>query len=423
MYPPIHEKPTTTYSFDRLRMLWDRYPQYHEMTTFSTLDALLEEHESYQKDFEDLREEYVSGDYERFLVQLSWSDLSYRYATMKLIEQSEGRLQTETEGANMDGLPSNPYVDAFLRQFEDIDTGRKACFLFPESFVSQFFVIAEVCREADIFRPVNSLFPDEEKVHYLAVFDKENMDTVLLMYHLLYTNTAQEVFGGYSLYDYSLSWYQTHLRQDGVVLRSPYLPDRLAKFQGNLPFHHNPVKTVHVRRNIAHILECGYLGSELEFFLSLTRVIMPFFQWWYTDLALYEEKDGLRSNWRLARTRIRTKLTAEGIIKPKWKHELSLFHAVRNRYPDTLYQYRPDWLGRQSLDLYIPSLRTAIEYQGVQHYLPVEFFGGEEALTQRQDLDRVKKELCTANSVRLIEWPYSVDPTDKNVKELLSEGV
>lgn len=405
MYPPVHEKPTFTYSCDRLRMLWERYPQYHEMTTFSTLDALLEEHESYRKDFEDLREEYVSNSYERFLVQLSWSDLAYRYETMKLIEN--------------DDLPSNPYVDAFLGQFEDIDTDRKACFLFPESFVSQFFVIAEVCRQAEVFRPVNSLFPDEEKVHYLAVFDKENMDTVLLMYHLLYTNTSQEVFGGYSLYDYSLSWYQTHLRQAGVVLRSPYLPDRLAKFQGNLPFHHNPVKTVHVRRNIEHILECGYFKSELDFFLSLTRVIMPFFQWWYTDLALYEEKDGLRANWRLARTKIRTKLTAEGIIKPKWKHELSLFHAVRRLYPDTLYQYRPDWLGRQSLDLYIPSLRTAIEYQGIQHYLPVEFFGGEEALAQRRDLDRVKKELCKANSVRLIEWPYSLDPTEKNISKML----
>ena len=405
MYPPIHEKPTITYSYDRLRMLWDRYPQYHEMTTFSTLDALLEEHESYQKDFEDLREEYISNDYERFLVQLSWSDFSYRYATMKLIEN--------------DKLLSNPYVDAFLSQFEDIDTDRKACFLFPESFVSQFFVITEVCRQAEVFRPVNSLFPDEEKVHYLAVFDKENMDTVLLMYHLLYTNTSQEVFGGYSLYDYSLSWYQTHLWQDGIVLRSPYLPDRLAKFQGNLPFHHNPVKTVHVRRNIEHILECGYFKSELDFFQSLTRVIMPFFQWWYTDLALYEEKDGLRANWRLARTKIRTKLTAEGVIKPKWKHELSLFHAVRGLYPDTLYQYRPDWLGRQSLDLYIPSLSTAIEYQGVQHYLPVDFFGGEEALSQRRDLDRVKKELCEANSVRLIEWPYSLDPTEKNVRKML----
>ena len=407
MYPPIHEKPTITYSFDRLRMLWERYPQYHEMTTFSTLDDLLEEHESYQKDFEDLREEYISNGYERFLVQLSWSDLSYRHATMKLIENDE--------------FPSNPYVDAFLSQFEDIDTDRKACFLFPESFVSQFFVITEVCRQAEVFRPVNSLFPDEEKVHYLAVFDKENMDTVLLMYHLLYTNTSQEVFGGYSLYDYSLSWYQTHLRQDGVVLRSPYLPDRLAKFQGNLPFHHNPVKTVHVRRNIEHILECGYFKSELDFFLSLTRVIMPFFQWWYTDLALYEEKDGLHANWRLARTKIRTKLTAEGVIKPKWKHELSLFHAVRRLYPDTLYQYRPDWLGRQSLDLYIPSLRTAIEYQGIQHYRPVEFFGGEEALLQRLELDLVKRQLCEENQVRLIEWPYDVEPTDRNIKKALSD--
>ena len=92
---------------------------------------------------------------------------------------------------------------------------------------------------------------------------------------------------------------------------------------------------------------------------------------------------------------------------------------MRGLYPDTLYQYRPDWLGRQSLDLYIPSLSTAIEYQGVQHYLPVEFFGGEEALSQRRDLDRVKKELCEANSVRLIEWPYSLDPTEKNVRKML----
>lgn len=80
---------------------------------------------------------------------------------------------------------------------------------------------------------------------------------------------------------------------------------------------------------------------------------MPHFEWWYRDLVLYEEKDGYRCNWRLERTRIRTKLTAEGIINPKWKHELSLFHAIRKKYPDTLYQYRPDWLGRQSLDLYI----------------------------------------------------------------------
>ncbi len=408
MYP-IHEKSPASFTFDRLDMLWERYPKHHEKTVFSTLEALLEEHESYRKDFdEEIRSEYVEKNCGRFLVNLSWSDLAYRYETRHLIENTE--------------VPErNEYAEAFMEQFRHLDTDHKACFLFPESFVSQFFVIMEVCKRAELFHPVRPMFPDEEKVHYLAVFDKGNMDDVLLMYHLLYTNTSEDLFGGYSLYDYSLPWYQTHLREQGVVLRSPYLPDRIAKYQGGLPFYHNPVKTVHVRRNIEHMLECGYFSSELELFLCLTKTIMPFFQWWYEDLALYEEKDGLKSSWRLERTKIRTKLTAEGIIKPKWKHELSLFHALRKQYPDTLYQYRPDWLGRQSLDLYIPSLRTAIEYQGIQHYLPIGFFGGEEALALRQELDQNKRQLCALNHVRLIEWPYDKDPSDANIKELLSD--
>ena len=406
MYPPVHEKPQVNYSFDRLDMLWERYPQYHEMTGYSSLADLLEEHESYQKDFEDLREEYEANHYDRFLIQLSWSDLAYRHATKDLIEKARD-------------CGENGYVKEFMAQFDGLDTDRKACFLFPESFVSQFFVILEVCKKAESFHAIRNLFPDEETIHYLAVFDKQDMDSVLLMYHLLYTNTSEDLYGGYSLYDYSLPWYHDHLWENGIPLRSPYLPDQTAKFQGNLPFHHNPAKTVYVRRNIEHILECHYFASEMEFFLALTRVILPFFQWWYTDLALYEEKDGFKTNWRLDRTRIRTRLTAEGIIKPKWKHELSLFHAVRKQHPDTLYQYRPEWLGRQSLDLYIPHLKTAIEYQGIQHFHPVDFFGGEEALLQRQELDRQKRLLCEENGVRLVEWPYLTEPTDENVRVVL----
>ncbi len=406
---PIHEKPPEIRSFDRLNRLWERYPQYHEMTTFAAMADLLPEHESWQKDFEDCKDEYEADHCDSFLVQLSWSDLPYRRETKDMI-------------AEAGPLHENPFIKNFMEQFAELDTAHKACFLFPESYAVPFFVIAEVCKKAESFYPVRNLFPDEEKIHYLAVFDKEDMDSVLLMYHLLYTNASEEVFGGYSLYDYSLPWYQTHLRENNIVLRSPYLPDRIAKYQGNLPWHFNPAKTVCVRRNIRHILECGYFSSELEFFRNLTEIVMPFFQWWYTDLALYEECDGLRTNWRLERTKIRTRLTAEGVIKPKWKHELSLFRAVREKYPDTLYQYRPEWLGRQSLDIYIPSLRTAIEYQGIQHYLPIGFFGGEEALSQRQELDLLKKQLCEKNEVRLIEWPYDLEPTISNIKKMVSRG-
>ena len=261
----IHEKLAGSFTFDRLDMLWNRYAQYHERTTFSSIEDLLEEHESYRKDFDEgIRNEYMENAYDRFLVNLSWSDLAYRYETRRLIENTE--------------VPEkNKYADAFMDQFRHLDTDHKACFLFPESFVSQFFVIMEVCKRAESFHEVHPLFPDEEKVHYIAVFDKESMDDILLMYHLLYSNTSVDLYGGYSLYDYSLPWYHTHLWENGLVLRSPYLPDRIAKYQGGLPFHHNPVKTVHVRRNIDHILKCGYFSSELEFFLCLTKTIMPFF--------------------------------------------------------------------------------------------------------------------------------------------------
>ena len=59
MYPLVHIKPVQSFSYDRLSMLWDKFPQYHSMTTFSSLETLLEEHESYKKDFDELREEYI----------------------------------------------------------------------------------------------------------------------------------------------------------------------------------------------------------------------------------------------------------------------------------------------------------------------------------------------------------------------------
>ena len=60
------------------------YPKYHERKPFTTLDAVLEEHESCQEDFtEELGAEYESGHYEQFLIPLSWEDLAYGYETGK----------------------------------------------------------------------------------------------------------------------------------------------------------------------------------------------------------------------------------------------------------------------------------------------------------------------------------------------------
>ncbi len=76
MYPPIHPQPICDFSFSRLEKLWEKYPQFHTMTTFSTVEDLLEDHVSYREDFQEVREEYLERDCEKFLEQLSWSDLT-----------------------------------------------------------------------------------------------------------------------------------------------------------------------------------------------------------------------------------------------------------------------------------------------------------------------------------------------------------
>src|SRR5690554_576967 len=40
-------------------------------------------------------------------------------------------------------------------------------------------------------------------------------------------------------------------------------------------------------------------------------------------------------------------------------------------------QFSPDWLSPQRIDIFIDECNLAIEYNGAQHYLPIDYFGGE----------------------------------------------
>lgn len=67
------------------------------------------------------------------------------------------------------------------------------------------------------------------------------------------------------------------------------------------------------------------------------------------------------------------------------------------------------WLGLKSLDFYIPSLRVAIECQGVQHYEPIEFFGGMRAFGLQSERDTEKKTLCEENGVTVLYYTHYHD--------------
>ena len=87
-----------------------------------------------------------------------------------------------------------------------------------------------------------------------------------------------------------------------------------------------------------------------------------------------------------------------------WLSETELYYKLCNAFPDTevAHHARPEWLGRQHLDIFIPKYNVALEYQGEQHDVPVDYFGGEEGFKAIKRRDAKKKRMCTKNSVRLI---------------------
>lgn len=70
-----------------------------------------------------------------------------------------------------------------------------------------------------------------------------------------------------------------------------------------------------------------------------------------------------------------------------------------------IYQYRVEWLGKQSLDFYIPSLSLGIECQGKQHF-GRGGWGKDYDFNKIYNLDKKKKELCNNNNIELL---YVVD--------------
>ena len=144
-----------------------------------------------------------------------------------------------------------------------------------------------------------------------------------------------------------------------------------------------------------------------------------------SDFNMYFDRDIDYNNaclkWKRELNKLIQDLYLSGNIEPKWKNEFLLFELFSDCFEDVIFQYRADWLGSQSIDIFIPSKKTAIEYQGRQHYNPVDYFGGEEQYNKQQILDLKKKELCEKQDIKLLYWSYETPVTIENFNIFLKE--
>ena len=101
----------------------------------------------------------------------------------------------------------------------------------------------------------------------------------------------------------------------------------------------------------------------------------------------------------------------------------TLYYELKNHFENYEVQHhgQPSWLGLQHIDIWFPKLNIGVEYQGIQHDKPIEFFGGEEGFKKNVERDRRKKLLFKENDSILIEVRpnYNLDDVIKLIESYI----
>jgi len=122
----------------------------------------------------------------------------------------------------------------------------------------------------------------------------------------------------------------------------------------------------------------------------------------------------------IARTEFGFKKVGEG-----WVSETLLYNIITHLYPNhsIIRHHHPGWLDRLELDIYLPELNLAFEYQGQQHFHAIKAWGGEKALNDLQERDRKKANLCSRNGITLIPIDYTEPLTEGYLRQVISQKI
>ena len=72
-------------------------------------------------------------------------------------------------------------------------------------------------------------------------------------------------------------------------------------------------------------------------------------------------------------------------------------------------------------DFYIPSRNLLIEYDGIQHFKAIDYWGGNEGLVKQQQNDEAKNQYCSNKNISLLRLPYSL--TDLQLAEIIASKI
>ncbi|ANH50535.1 homing endonuclease [Staphylococcus phage pSco-10] len=85
----------------------------------------------------------------------------------------------------------------------------------------------------------------------------------------------------------------------------------------------------------------------------------------------------------------------------KYLNSRDIKFETQKKFSDLVYKRN------LSYDFYLPELNILIEYNGAQHYMPIDSFGGKEAYEQQVIKDNIKRKYANEKGYKLIEIKYT----------------
>jgi hypothetical protein len=94
-------------------------------------------------------------------------------------------------------------------------------------------------------------------------------------------------------------------------------------------------------------------------------------------------------------------------------HSLGLQFEREKRFKDCMNIQKSDML---PFDFYIPKYNLIIEYDGLHHFEPISYWGGEEKFEITQRNDSIKNNYCLSHNITILRLPYTL-----NEKEIIEK--
>lgn len=111
-------------------------------------------------------------------------------------------------------------------------------------------------------------------------------------------------------------------------------------------------------------------------------------------------------------------LQGAGCPQCKLKSQSRIYQYLIKIFPNLNWEWEasPNWLTPQKFDIYNKLYNIAIEYNGKQHYVPIDHFGGKIEFEETVKRDLLKQQKCKENNCHL----YIIKFDEEDLQDLTS---